>query len=117
MPKDKGPVKAVPSFGFLPRDGHEKLYKLEERAHEALSLVATHRKDTYAEDYWNCAVPEVIHNVLDMYQPSSVKPAVLQWIRRELDPMLQRFTEHPDWELLDELKALIADIESRFKRS
>lgn len=116
MAKEKPSTKAVPSFGFISRDGNERLYKLEEQAHEMLSAVATHRKDRFAEDYWHCAVPEVIYNTLDMYQTDSVQPAVLHWLKVQLDPHMQRFAQKPDWDLLDQLKALIADIESRFER-
>jgi hypothetical protein len=51
-----------------------------------------------------------------MYQPDSVKSAVVRWLQVQLDPMFQRFDPKPDWKLLDELKALIADIESRCER-
>jgi len=80
------PRKDKPSFGFVPRDGHKKLYSAEEQAAAALKHVAEVRAAEYNEDLYDCAVPEAIFSLLDIYSPDHVKPAVLHWLRVQMFP-------------------------------
>jgi len=79
-------MKTEPTFGFVPRDGHEKLYWLEEEVSRAVSAVQEHRETAYNEDRWSCALPEVMHYLLDGFEQHAVTKAVLHWIDVQLHP-------------------------------
>jgi hypothetical protein len=79
-------LKETPTFGFVPRDGHKRLYDAESRASEALKHVAEVRAAEYREDMHKCALPEAIFSLLDIYSPDLVKPAVLHWLRVQMFP-------------------------------
>lgn len=83
---EMAPLKDTPSFGFVPRDGHKRLYDAEAQAAEALKRVVEIRAKEYREDMFACAVPEALFALLDIYSPDHVKPAVLHWLRMQMFP-------------------------------
>jgi hypothetical protein len=53
---------------FVPKDGHERLYKLEEKRNAAMvELIKEWLKVTDLEDdkYWTVAAPQVLHDALE----------------------------------------------------
>ena len=105
----------TPTFRFLPEHGNEKLYRLEERMAEAMLAVANHRKEKYGEALWTCAVPETVFVALDEYQKSSVKPAVLCWLRDLLFPEEHPRRFDPDIAFAGELRAMLDEFEAKHR--
>lgn len=116
-PRSKIDKKTEPTFGFIGRDGNERLYKLEDRVTLAITHLAEFRENQYDEDKWSCALPEAMAAALDSFQRDHVEPAVLHWIEEQLNPRLQRFRPgRTDWELFDKLTVLLERIKAENER-